>query len=176
MQELDTRYKEIKIKQHKHVNYLGCVWYETMSDEIMALRVIEKINSRLKFLYRKNQFLDASLRRILCNALIPVHFYYACTAWYPDLTKKLKDKLQVTQNKCIRISLKLQCREHLSNEHFKKLNLVIKQIFLHLFYPALLWLKDHNGNKAIRLFCFILAILFFLLLILLLTSTFFVCC
>ena len=25
VQELDTRYKEIKIKQHKHVNYLGCV-------------------------------------------------------------------------------------------------------------------------------------------------------
>ena len=47
-----------------------------MSDETMALRVIEKINSRLKFLYRKNRFLDVPLRRLLCNALIQPHFDY----------------------------------------------------------------------------------------------------
>ena len=87
----------------------------------MALRVIEKINSGLTFLYRKNQFLDVPLRRLLCNTLIQPHFDYACTAWYPQLTKKLKDKLQVTQNKCIRFCFKLQCREHISNEHFQKL-------------------------------------------------------
>ena len=61
-------------------------------------------------------------RRLLCKALIQPHFDYACTAWYPQLIKKLKDKLQVTQNKCIRFCLKLQCREHISNEHFQKLN------------------------------------------------------
>ena len=44
VEELDIRYKEIKIKQHKHVNYLGCVLDETMSGETMALIVIEKIN------------------------------------------------------------------------------------------------------------------------------------
>ena len=94
VEELDIRYKEIKIKQDKHVNYLGCVLNETM-----ALRVIGKINSKLKFLYRKNRFLDVPLSRLLCNALIQPHFDYAGTACYPNLTKKLKDKLQVTQNK-----------------------------------------------------------------------------
>ena len=108
IEELDIRYKEIKIKQHKHVNYLGCVLDETMSGETMALRVIKKINSRLKFLYQKILFLDIPLRRLLCNALFQRHFDYACTAWYPQLTKKLKDKLQVTQ--CIRFCLKLQSR------------------------------------------------------------------
>ena len=49
--ELDIRYKDIKIKQYKHVNCLGCMLDDSMSGEIMALRVIEKINSRLKFLY-----------------------------------------------------------------------------------------------------------------------------
>ena len=78
------------------MNYLGCVLDETMSGETMALRVIEKINSRLKFLYRKNRFFDAPLRTLLCNALVQPHFDYACTAWNPQLTKKLKDKLQVT--------------------------------------------------------------------------------
>ena len=75
---------------------------ESMSVEGMAVRVIKKINSRLKFFYRKNWFLDVTLRRLLCNALIQPHFDYACTAWYPNLSKKLKDKLQATENKCIR--------------------------------------------------------------------------
>ena len=42
VEELDIRYKEIKIKQHKHVNYLVCVLDETMSGQTMALRVIKK--------------------------------------------------------------------------------------------------------------------------------------
>ena len=53
VEELDIRYKQINIKQHKYVNYLGCALDETMSGETMALRVIEKINSRLKFPYRE---------------------------------------------------------------------------------------------------------------------------
>ena len=52
VEELDIRYKDIKIKQYKHVNYLGCMLDESMSGETMALRVIQKTNnSRLKFLY-----------------------------------------------------------------------------------------------------------------------------
>ena len=94
---------------------------ETVLGEIMALRIIAKINSRLKFLYRKNRFLDVSFHRIPCNALIQSHLDYAFTVWYLNLTKKLKDKLQVTQNKCIRFCLKLQCREDVSNEHIQKL-------------------------------------------------------
>ena len=96
VEKLDIRYKDIKIKQHKHVNYRGCMLDESMLGETMALRVIEKINSGLKFLYRKNRFLDVPLHRLLCNALIEPHFDYACTAWYPNLSKKLKGKLQVT--------------------------------------------------------------------------------
>ena len=96
------------------MNYLGCTLDESMSGETMALRVIEKSNSRLKFLYEKNWFLDVPLHSLLCNALIQPHFDYAFTAWYPNLSKKLKDKLQDTQNKCIRFCLKLQSREHIS--------------------------------------------------------------
>ena len=117
VEELDIRYKDIKIKKYKHVNYLGCMLDESLSGETIALRVIEKINSRLKFLYRKNR-------------LIQPHFDYACTVWYPNLTKRLKDNLQATQNKSIRFCLKLQYREHISNEHFQKLNwLPINQRF-----------------------------------------------
>ena len=101
VKERDIRYKEIKIKQQKQVNYLGYVLDETMPGETMALTVLEKINSRLKFLYRKNRFFDVPLRRLLCNVLIQLDFNYACTAWYPNLTKKLKHKLQVTQKNAL---------------------------------------------------------------------------
>ena len=65
---------------------------KTMSGEPMALKVINKINIKLKFLYRKNKFLSPKLQRILCNALIQPHFNYACPALYPNLTEKAKKK------------------------------------------------------------------------------------
>ena len=83
----------------------------------MALNVIDKINSRLKFLHKQNRFLTfpptpppplPPLHRILCNALIQPHFVYACTAWFPNLSKKLRLTLQATQNKCISFCLQLE--------------------------------------------------------------------
>ena len=36
----------------------------------MATDVINEVNSRLRFLYRQNKFLDILLRRLLCKAMI----------------------------------------------------------------------------------------------------------
>ena len=63
---------------------------ETMSGEPMALKVMNKINGKLKFSYRKNSFLTPGRRRMLCHALIHPHFDYTCFAWYPNLNAKLK--------------------------------------------------------------------------------------
>ena len=43
-------------KQHAKVKYLGCILDENLSGESMALNVIDKVNSRLKFLNRQNRF------------------------------------------------------------------------------------------------------------------------
>ena len=40
----------------------------------------------------------------------------------------------------------------------KNIFLFVKQIFLHPFFSASFWLKDHNEYKAICVFCVILAI------------------
>merc|ERR1711881_342169 len=56
-------------------------------------------------LYREGKYLTQRLRRMLCNALIQPNFDYACSAWYPNLSKKLKNKLQMAQNKCIHFCL-----------------------------------------------------------------------
>ena len=88
------KYKNIQIKQHSKVTYLGCILDETMSGESMVLKVTNKANSRLKFLHRKNKFLTPTLRRLLCNALIEPHFDYASSAWYPNLTHIFKNEFE----------------------------------------------------------------------------------
>ena len=67
---LNIKYKYIKIKQYTKVTHLGCILDETLSGESMATNVINKVNSRLRFLYRENKFLDIPFRRLLCNAMI----------------------------------------------------------------------------------------------------------
>ena len=86
---------ELEIKQYSQVTYLGCVLDKTMSAESLTLKTTKKINQKHKFLYGKNWFLTPELRRLLCNAMIQPHFDYACSAWYPNLTQKLKKKLQL---------------------------------------------------------------------------------
>ena len=70
VRKLNIKYGDIQIKQHSKVKYLGCMLDETMSRKTMALSVINNINNKLKFPYRKNRFLTPTLRRLLCNALI----------------------------------------------------------------------------------------------------------
>ena len=62
------------------------------------------------------------MRRLLCNALIQPHYDYACSAWYPSLSKRLLKKIQISQNKCIRYCLKLDNRSHVGFDELKKLN------------------------------------------------------
>ena len=114
--------KNIKIKQHSQVTYLGCVLDETWSREPMALKALNKINGKPKFLYLKNKFLTPILRRMLCNAIIQPHFDYVCSALYPNLNEKLKKKIQIALNKCIRFCLKLGQRHHISSKEFESIS------------------------------------------------------
>ena len=104
-----------KSKQYSKVTYLGCNLDETLSGESMATHVINKVNSRLRFLYRQNKFPDIPLRRLLCNAMAQPSFDYACNAWYTNLNKNLKTRVQAAQNKCIRFCLKLGDRKSINS-------------------------------------------------------------
>ena len=57
----NIKYQDIEIKQYLQVTYLGCVMDETMSGKPMALKVINKINGKLKFLYRKSSSVTPGL-------------------------------------------------------------------------------------------------------------------
>ena len=95
---------------------------EKMSEEAMTHNVVNKINNKLKVLYHKNSVLMLALRHLLCNELIQTLFDYACSAWYPKLTKKLTHRIQTTQNKCISFYLLLDKLKHISHEEFELSN------------------------------------------------------
>ena len=104
------------------MTYLSYELDESLSGEAMALKVMNKINGMLKFLYRKNRYLKLYLKQLLRNALIQPHFNYACSAWYSNLNKKFKRKLQTVQNRSIRYCLKLYKRSHIGMKDFEKSN------------------------------------------------------
>ena len=108
----------------------------------MALNVIHKINNKLKFLYHKNVFLTPKMRHLLGNALIQPHFDYACSAWYPNLTKKLKHRSQTIQNKCIRFCLQFDKLKHISHKEFERLN----------WLPVTYWFKKCINSIVFKYF------------------------
>ena len=121
-ESLAIKRHDVSLKQFSTVEYLGCLLDSTLSGEEMALKVLKKVNGRLRFLYRQGKYLNPRLRRMLCNTLIQPHFDYASSAWYPNLCKGLKDKLQIAQNKCIRFCLFLDNRKGIRYNDFKEIN------------------------------------------------------
>ena len=110
-------YQGIDIKQNKLLILVAYLMRQCLVNQWLT-----KINSRLNYLFRKKHFLTPSLNCLLCNALIQQHFDYACTAWYPNLNKELKNKTQTTQNKFVRFCLNLDTMAHISQNKFEKLN------------------------------------------------------
>ena len=101
------------------VKYLGAELDQSLDGEVMAGKVLKKVYSRLKNLYRKSKFLNQNTKKLLASALVQCHYDYSCSFWYSSLSKQTKSKLQISQNKLVRFTLNLQPMTHLSSEHFK---------------------------------------------------------
>ena len=54
-------------------------------------------------------------------SFIQCYFDYACSFWYPGLSKVLKNKLQVTQNKIMRCVLNMYSMTHEGPDVIKSL-------------------------------------------------------
>lgn len=103
------------------ISYLGCSLDSNLGGKSMALKIMGKVNGRTKFLARKAQFLDSASLRLLANSLVSCCFDYAICSWYGGLTKALKDHLQISQNKLVRVVLGLASRDHVGKQHFQQL-------------------------------------------------------
>ena len=60
-------------------------------------------------------------KKLLVMSLIQCHFDYACSFWYMGISKLLKNRLQVTQNKIIRFVLKIDPRSHVGANEFNSI-------------------------------------------------------
>ena len=127
------------IKATHQVKYLGLFIDDKLSGESIVSSIVQKVNNRLKFLYRQARFLDQKSKLSLCSALIQCHLDYSCSSWYSGLTKTLKRKLQICQNKCVRFILDLPPRHSVNCDILKSLNMLniehrVKQMRLnHVF-------------------------------------------
>ena len=108
------------ISSESEVTYLGTILDQTMSGVSTARTVITKSTNGLKFLYRNARSLDRRTNTMLTSALIQCHFDYASAIWHSGLSKNLKTKLQIVQNKLIRFILALPARAHVGYEEFSK--------------------------------------------------------
>ena len=101
------------------VTYLGAELDRKLSGELMANKILKKVNSRLKFLYRKSKFLNMKTRQMLVSALVQCHFDYACSFWFKSITQLTRTKLVRSQNKAIRFILNKNYCDHVSAEDYQ---------------------------------------------------------
>ena len=109
------------IEPKDNIKYLGAILEQTLTGENMVNSILQKAKASLKFLYRKQNFLNLHTKKILVTSLIQCHFDYACSFWHMGLSKMLKNSLQITQNKIIRFVLKLDPRSDIGSNEFKSL-------------------------------------------------------
>ena len=127
------------IKATDKVKYLGLSIDSLLNGESIVSSIIQKVNARLKFLYRQAGCLDRGSRMTLSSALIQCYFDYSCSSWFSSLSKHLKQKLQVCQNKMVRFILNLGPRHSINCDILDSLNMLnvearVKQLRLnHVF-------------------------------------------
>ena len=76
------------------------------------------------------------------------HFHYSCSSWYAGLTKGLKKKLQIVQNKVIRFINSLGPRTRITADILSELNLLnvetrVRQLRLNIVHNFLQYLKEN---------------------------------
>jgi hypothetical protein len=124
IQNLDQNYvikcNDHTIKRSDTVKYLGVFLDSNLSGDAMVNHIIKKANQKLKFLYRYQSCLSQKSRKQLCVSLIQCHIDYSCPAWYESLSNRLKNKLQVVQNRIVRFILSLHHRHRITNVELHK--------------------------------------------------------
>ena len=127
------------IKSTDYVKYLGVYIDKYLNCERIISSIVQKVNGRLKFLYRNAKCLDSRSRMTLTTALIQCYFDYSCSAWYSSIGKGMAKKLQVLQNKVVRFILGLGSRDSVNCQVLDQVNMLsvenrVKQLRLNHVY------------------------------------------
>ena len=114
----------IKIPCQENVKYLGFTIDNLLNGEAIVDSIVKKVNSRLSFLYRNCRNFNLETKKTLISALVQCHFDYSCSSWYAGLSKKLKHKLKVTQNKVVRFLLNMAPRTSITSDILESVNIL----------------------------------------------------
>jgi hypothetical protein len=113
-----------EIPSQENVKYLGLTIDNLLNGEAIVESIVKKVNSRLSFLYRNCRNFNLQTKKTLISALVQCHFDYSCSSWYAGLSKKLKHKLKVTQNKVVRFLLNMAPRTSITSDILESVNLL----------------------------------------------------
>ena len=95
-----------------------------LSGKSLAQKIIQRVNSSLKFLYRKKIFLNQYCGKTICMAMIQSRIDYASNFYYNSIPKFLQTRLQVVQNKMIKYVKNYSDKTHLVANNFLKMRLI----------------------------------------------------
>lgn len=112
------------IPSQDNVKYLGLTIDKFLNGEEIVNSIVTKVNSRISFLYRNCKDFNFQTKKTLTSALVQCHFDYSCSSWYAGLSKKLKQKLQVAQNRVIRFLLNLPPRTSINGDIFESVKML----------------------------------------------------
>ena len=115
----------VSVKASKTVKYLGVYLDQNMNFNSMGTTLVKKLNTRIRFLFRKQCYLlSIKERKMLGYALVQSLYDYACNSWFRGLSANLKHRLQTAQNKLIRFILKYEPRQSVNISDFKRLSML----------------------------------------------------
>ena len=113
------------------------IYKQSPSTTSKSWKEITKITDKKQLAIQKCNSLFAFI--VSTFKRIDYFFDYACSFWYPGLSKFPRERLQVTQNKMVRFVLKPNPKSHVGSEEFKSLRLLpvtkrVDQVILnHIF-------------------------------------------
>ena len=133
MSDFHVKCYDTVIKSTNVAKYLGIHIDQFMKFDCIVDSIVNKVNSRLKFLYRNAKCLDMNTRLTLCTALIQCHFDYASSAWFSSISKTMLKKLQICQNKVVRFILNMEPRTSITQEILDKVKMLRNFEYLNYF-------------------------------------------
>ena len=131
------------IEREHEVKNLGVMFDETMSWARHVNLSVAKSYGKLKNVWRFSKFLSQKSKLSICEAYILSNFNY-CDLILQNLTKLLQDKIQKSQNRCIRFIYGLRKYDHIS--HTRISNKILSMKNRRLLHSLTMMFRIKNGH------------------------------
>ena len=112
---LDFQLLGAKIRVSRTVCSLGLVVDDGLRFEQHANKMIGRAYSALKGLFCSRDILTRPMKKLLCDSVVLSHFNHCDVVYSSCLTSRMKRRIQVVQNSCLRFIHGIRRRDHISH-------------------------------------------------------------